>query len=365
MGRLPDSFFVYARHSVLGLPTCGAVGFKQAPLLCHTDSGLPYTRWVAYGMPQLGQYQHLLDTVFFLYPSEGSARAGEDAGGTGFFVAVPSKTFPNQYHHHYAVTNWHVACDGSPVIRVNRLSGPPEVFPFEPHEWSFIPNHHDIAVVPVTLSASTLKVSSMVYESWFLSDKEIKDAEINAGEDVFMLGRFIDYDGVEANCPSMRFGNLSMMAAHVPQPTPSRFAGASYVVDMHSRTGYSGSPVFLYRTTGSLFSAPGKLVVGHMMKLLGILWGQFPEEWDIGDQSKKSKSAKRQAAQIPVLEGKSVKGMSGMVPRRCHVRAILKVLELSHLQEQRASIDAQLHTIFGNDPVKQSVGIDAPETKTA
>ena len=97
----------------------------------------------------------------------------------------------------------------------------------------------------------------MNYESWFLTDKDIEDAEINAGEDVFMLGRFIDYDGVEANVPSMRFGNLSMMEAHVPQPTPSGFSGASYVVDMHSRTGYSGSPVYIYRTIGSLFAGKG------------------------------------------------------------------------------------------------------------
>src|SRR3712207_7995101 len=44
----------------------------------------------------------------------------------------------------------------------------------------------------------------------------------------------------------------------------------------------SGSPVFLYRTPGSIFANTGVLLGGgRTMFLLGVLWGQFSERWAI------------------------------------------------------------------------------------
>jgi len=319
------------------------IEFERRAVTAYSSCGSPYTRWITLGMPQLGQYQFLLDIVFFLYPDEESAKQGKKAGGTGFFVSIPSSTYPNQFHHTYAVTNWHVAVQGSPVIRVNGRTGPPVIFPFEPHEWTFLPNHHDIAAIPVTLNPSIHKVEAINFDganSFCLTNDDIQARQISAAEDVFMLGRFIDYDGYEANVPSMRFGNISMMEAHVEQPTG--FKGASLVVDMHSRTGFSGSPVFVYRTAGSIFSEAHTLAAGgHLLKLLGILWGQFPESWDIKDKPQK---------QSAVLDGKSVQGWSGM-SLVCPAEAIKAVLNEPKLQASRAAIDKELHTIFGGTPI--------------
>lgn len=260
-------------------------------------------------MPKLGEYQYLLDIVFFLYPDEESARAGKKAGGTGFFVAVPSATAPDRFHFTYAVTNWHVAVErGSSVIRVNRHDGGVEIFPFEPHEWEFIPGGHDIAAIPLRLPQE-LKAQAILFDvspsTFCLTKQDRKVAEINAGDDVFMLGRFVDYDGVEVNQPAMRFGNISMMSAKVKQPTGGRHT--SVVVDMHSRTGFSGSPVFVYRTHGSIFAKENTIVSGgHLMKLHGILWGQFPEEWGV----KKSLAQGEDHAAVPDVD--SVIGWSGM-----------------------------------------------------
>lgn len=296
-------------------------------------------------MPKLGEYQYLLDTVFFLYPDEESARKGKRSGGTGFFVAVPSETFPQQYHHIYAVTNWHVAVNGNPVIRVNRKLGHPEIFPFESHEWTFIPMNHDIAVIRVELNAIEVKAEAINATSFFLSDADIAEQEINAGEDVFMLGRFVDYDGIEANCPSMRFGNISMMEAKVKQP--NGYVGRSIVVDMHSRTGYSGSPVFVWRTAGSIFANRGSIIVsGHLMKLLGILWGQFPEDWDIKD---KAPPIINLNADLLSVDGAKVKGWSGMslvIP----ASAIWEVLNEPRLRADRTTIDNQLHEQHADAP---------------
>src|SRR5438132_10678016 len=93
------------------------VPFARRPIWSAGSRGTPYIRWVPYGMPQLGRYKWILDMVFFLYRSEEDAIAGTGYGGTGFFVSVPSRRWPDQYHHHHGVTNWHVACQlGFPVM---------------------------------------------------------------------------------------------------------------------------------------------------------------------------------------------------------------------------------------------------------
>lgn len=323
------------------------IPFDRVPVGAQSSGGQPYTRWMTTGMPQLGQYQYLLDIVFFLYPDEESARQGKDAGGTGFFVALPSEFAPDHFHHGYAVTNWHVAVSGgNSVIRVNRRDGGIEIFDFEPHEWEFVPGGHDVAVIPIDMNPNELQVEGILAPSFFLTKQQIKEYEVNAGEDVFMLGRFVDYDGRDQrNQPAMRFGNISMMEASVnleerPLPLPP-----SLVVDMHSRTGFSGSPVFVYRTSGSVFPKEDTILIkGHMMNLLGILWGQFPEAWDINDPSAP-----------PRLDGKktTVKGMSGMSVV-APASAIWDALHTPRLRELRTAKEADLKAQLSAAPINQT-----------
>ena len=165
-----------------------------------------------------------------------------------------------------------------------------------------------------------------------LTEQQEREQDINAAEDVFMVGRFVDYDGAETSTPSFRFGNISILDAKIEQETG--FRGRSVVVDMHSRTGYSGSPVFVYRTAGSRFIDPGLFVGGgHTLAILGIHWGQFPERWEIKDKSSNStKSAAEQASLIK--DGKYVDGLSGMT---CVVpaAAIIKLLDHPELKAMR------------------------------
>lgn len=282
-------------------------------------------------MPKLGEYQYLLDTVFFLYPSVEDAKTGKKAGGTGFFVAVPSEKYPDHFHHLYAVTNWHVALGTAesapcPVIRVNAKNGAPKIYEFDPAEWHFIGGGPDLAILPLSLNANDIKAEALIAESFCLTKADITNLQINAGEDAFMLGRFIDYDGIEENCPSMRFGNISMMA--VKQMQPTGYSGNSFVVDMHSRTGFSGSPVFIYRTGGSIFAKPQSIVGGgHTLKLLGVLWGQYPEEWELRDGPKA-------LAAMPLLTGKTIRGMSGM-SLVCPAEHILEMLNMPIIKQMR------------------------------
>jgi hypothetical protein len=76
----------------------------------------------------------------------------------------------------------------------------------------------------------------------FLSE----EAMINffPGDEVFMVGRFISYEGTQQNTPSARFGNISMMPIE-PLSFEGEQAHEAFLVEQRSLPGYSGSPVFV------------------------------------------------------------------------------------------------------------------------
>ncbi len=170
-------------------------------------------------MPKLGEYKWLLDNAFFMYPSAADAENGKKAGGTGFLFALPSERWPEDYHHIYGITNWHVACraPGAPVIRINRHAGRPVVIELRLEDWHYVAGSYDVAAAALD-PAADWKVEALG-PSFLLTDGEIKRLEILPGEDAFMLRRFVDYDGIEVNAPSMRFGNISIMSGRVKQET--------------------------------------------------------------------------------------------------------------------------------------------------
>ena len=155
-----------------------------------------------------------------------------------------------------------MACDGFPVVRLNTLDGGVDVVDLNPDQWDFLPGKYDVAVVELPIEDKIHKASAIPTYMFSHKRPPLDDAaqsiwrnHIGVGDDVFMLGLFVDHDGVATNVPSARFGNVSMMpneSALIEQPTG--YKGISYVVDMHSRTGFSGSPVFVYRTFGSNLS---------------------------------------------------------------------------------------------------------------
>jgi hypothetical protein len=172
---------------------------------------------------------------------------------------------------------------------------------------------HDIAAVPVNLDGNVHDVTSAI-DSLLLTEDVAKEYDIGPGDDVFMIGRFMDHDGGKTNEPAARFGHVSTTPTSIKQPTKSMLE--SYIIDVHSRTGYSGSPVFVYRTITSnlnnLFTSTSdkfrKPKVAQLLYILGVMWGYFPELWEITGKKKTRRSA---AKGLPVI-GQYVEGMSGM-----------------------------------------------------
>ena len=279
-------------------------------------------------MPQLGQYQWMLDLPFFLYSNKEDAARGAKFGGTGFLVAVPFKNHPDTLHHIYGITNAHVAlgANRSGVLRFNTITGSTEQFETAENDWHTIPSLYDIAVMPINFlksnvhKAQPLMLSPDYPHSFYLGPDEIKMHEINAGDDVFMVGRFVDNDGTETNQPSLRFGNISILSANVAHPLG--YTGRSTILDMRSRSGYSGSPVFVYRTPGSIFAKDQSIMGGgHLMKLLGVHWWQYPERWQVEGNTVTSPS-----------------GMTAIYP----TSAIWEVLNIPELQSQRIQLEASV-----------------------
>ena len=307
--------------------------FARVPVEFRSSRGLPYVRRIRVGMPRIPP--DVLHSVFYLYENRKDAEAGENPGGTGFIVS--------QYPGHlYAVTNWHVAVNHNhpvcPVIRLNTNDGGVDVRDLGPEDWEFIPGGDDIAIYPLILDRTVHQFASIPSNMFAarpgISPPSMVRNAIGVGEDAFMIGLFLDHAGVTTNNPSARFGNVSMLPnqnALIEQPTG--YMGESYVVDMHSRSGFSGSPVFVYRTFGAdltvsdhrikdmRFASNGQdawrgdgLVRGEatfkaesMFQLLGIHWAQFPEVWEVGKKTLPESRKKHL-----VTDGASVEGMSGM-----------------------------------------------------
>ena len=334
-----------------------ALPFSRLPVRWTGSRGTPYTRWVPYGMPHLADYKGVLDAVFFLYRSVEDAAQGTGFVGTGFFVGVPSRRWGDRHLHVHGVSNWHVVCTKSgPVIRINRVDGGrPEALDLEPHEWVWRPHWHDLAVSPPLALNFAAHRARVLHRNLLLTEAEERDRDINVADDVFMIGRFVDYVGAETNEPAARFGHVSMIGARVRQET--HYYGRSIVLDMHSKGGFSGSPVFVYRTAGSHLSTSEAVMMNwHYLKLLGVHWGQFPDFMEMDHRPPSDKTVGSMAALTEGASKAYVIGLSGMT---CVVpaAALLDLLDDPRLVEMREHVERQIEPEMakrGSPPIPES-----------
>ena len=349
--------------------------FDRLPVTQYSSRGTPWVKWVPVGMPRLPR--DVTDCVFYLYESEEDAKAGIRYGGTGFFVLVPSEKYPTRFGYFYAVTNHHNSVSGKhSVIRINTLDGGVDTFDVSPDQWEWVPKY-DIAVAEINIDPKLHRRKAISLDG-LISEETMKAANVSIGEDVFMIGRFVDHDGGVTNRPAARFGCISVMPAPIPQPEMNNRKTDCFCLDLHSRTGFSGSPVFVYRTPGNdlwnaksikqHFTADGNispdaeiLLSGtELLMLLGIHFAQFPEPWQI----REGKATPTNEGE-PLIAGKYVQGMSGMT---CVLPAwaIREVLEMPKLRAKRAEADLQIEKRLaseGDIPVSE---LDSrPEEETA
>jgi hypothetical protein len=190
--------------------------------------------------------QLIRDCVFYAYRSMKDATDKEPVGGSGFLVGVRSSTFESRFYV-YSVTNRHVVerANWAPVIRINRDEGAYDLIETDPDNWHTA-IEDDIAVYLMPGPAQTTFFYSFVMEDMFLTKEEMKKFSIGPGDEVFFIGRFVNHEGKEQNWPALRFGRISMMPSWGLVEIGDGSRQESFLVEGHSVSGYSGSPVFVY-----------------------------------------------------------------------------------------------------------------------
>lgn len=166
-----------------------------------------------------------------------------------------------------------------------------------PDERHFEPNLGDIAACCLDIDRDeTLQVSAIPFQD-FLTREIVSEAEIGVGEDVFMIGLFLDAAwqvGKTRNTPMARFGNISAMP-----------------------------------TSDSLF-----MFGGMVFSFLGIHCGQFPERWEV------ERGLQRTPAEAALqIEGHHIKGLSGLT-FAAPAWELAKLLQCEKFKQERARLDA-------------------------
>jgi hypothetical protein len=309
-------------------------------------------------MPQLRP--ELQNSAFYLYGLD--PKSGKKAGPTGTgIVVVRAANTPAPMAHHYAVANWHVAVRGASIIRFNTRDGNHRFIEKEPTDWEFVPGGHDLAACDITEDIRETDDILVQAERSFLTPAIINKFKIGIGEDVFMIGMFADNHGGARNVPAGRFGNLSMLASdQAPVEIENDTKQPSHLVDMRSRGGFSGSPVFIYRTpysdlssptmhrvdddrTGFLLGTSGQASRRNwFVGLLGIHCGQFWERVEV-----RKAPQKKERLGDPINEGDVLQIQGGMTIVAPAWR-ITELLNLEVFEEMRRKRELDLplpHTL--------------------
>lgn len=222
-------------------------------------------------------HQEILDCAIYFYEDEASAQAGKKAGASGFLFGrrIHGLREGEDACVLWAVTNRHVIEDGGWTIRLNCKDGSISTINTSPDEWLLAEND-DIAIRSVALSARRHQFT-YITEEYLLWDGDHKDYDLGPGDHCFIVGRFIHHDGTLRNTPSVRFGQIAQSPNELIEIGGHK--QESYLVEIRSIGGYSGSPVFVHidpterRNYGpsAALNPPGR---GPW--LLGIDWCMLP-----------------------------------------------------------------------------------------
>jgi hypothetical protein len=257
-------------------------------------------------MPRI--HNSLQDCVVYLYPSEVHAVQSEMVGGSGFLVSTPFQEFPNRSLV-WAVSNKHVI-EKAPVVKLNAKDGGIAIADLLTRRWITHPAGDDIAISPLPLSFDIHRFVC-VPRSMLLSREDTEKFDIGIGDDVFVVGRFVNHEGKVQNTPSLRFGNIAQMPDTIRQGTG--FDQESWLVEAKSISGYSGSPVFVHMlplTTRPKKENPQELLTVPMPGigpwLLGVDWGHIRTWEKVFDETGRPVQQKWKVS--------SNTGMMGVVP---------------------------------------------------
>ncbi len=224
-----------------------------------------------------------LDGVAYLFRTEQEAQTRRKIGGSAFIVSRiidgSEDAAGQRLYVPYLISNRHVVYEGgASVVSMNRRDGgPPDIFDFLQTDWSPHPADEDLIAICMHghLRKDIHRITHMPTQK-FVTEEVVTEYQIGVGDEVFMVGRFINHQGGYENRPAARFGSISMM----PEPlwnSATRRHQESYAVEMRSRTGFSGAPVAVYRTLATVLADIPQDKLSYF-GLLGVNWGHVKDE---------------------------------------------------------------------------------------
>jgi hypothetical protein len=148
----------------------------------------------------------ILDCVVYLYRSIHEAEEGIEAGGSGFLIRVATAFIPES-HFNFVVTNRHVIEVGAKCIRLNTKDGLTDVVQFQ-QDRLFVSKKDDLAIILMPTIPQTYSINSIPREC-LVTEEFLKSHGIGVGDEIVMLGRFINRAGKQRNSPTARFGHIS------------------------------------------------------------------------------------------------------------------------------------------------------------
>jgi hypothetical protein len=162
----------------------------------------------------------------------------------------------------------------APVIRFNTKGGGKDIMELGQDDWVHHQDGDDLAACPLSVGILDHYQYITIPTKLFVTKSFIERQNIGPGDDVFMLGRFVNQEGRQRNTPVVRFGNISMMPWEEIMH-PRAYTVESFLVETRSLGGFSGSPVFVYITpTSPRPAAHPAQETGSW--LLGVDWGHLP-----------------------------------------------------------------------------------------
>jgi hypothetical protein len=210
----------------------------------------------------------VLNCVVYLYRSEHEAVEGIEIGGSGFLLGVPAVKLPAPAGFTYVVTNRHVIEEKASFLRVNTTDGRFAVFPT--NAW-LLSNEDDLAICGIPEFNPSRFAVRTIPRSMMVTREMVRRENIGAGDEVCVIGRFINREGRERNTPTVRFGHIAQMPIE-----PIDYQGKShdsFLCEVKSIGGFSGSPVFL-APISDVGRPEGSSLINEA-RLLGVDWAHL------------------------------------------------------------------------------------------
>jgi hypothetical protein len=200
-------------------------------------------------------------------------------------------------------------------MRINTPGGV-EILPVPVKAWVYATDGTDIAVarlgmlneawgkrvIPHQMYANQLEVAHVSWQGGGMS------GWIGPGDECFFLGRFSTHEGTSQNRPSARFGVLAMTHGETIRDERSGLEQESFLVEARSLSGFSGSPVFAYKSAiMDAESGEVKPLISSRVCFLGIDWCHLSKYEQVLTSDRKTPAEPKQWVLINT-------GMAGVIP---------------------------------------------------